>query len=426
MPQTYIPFEGDISGYGYGPEHEFFLWDVAADSLNDAGGGISGAVPTPRPRPAGIQGWRNPNDESGGGSPYGGSATVEQSGRMNNPAQTERAIDVHRRGTADLTAENLAKAAAFGLGIASGTGPIKLGAQLAAGEIMGRPGFGVPDFSGSVPATQWGRDLVKRGVPVRDVQRMERERAAIADRVARGDSFLGKGYGGPPDRAHHGGVGGGGGGNYASGDRAATEAHDRSMEGRGYADGGIAGWWRPPETAPMPARFMDRIAMYQRPALPRRGIGPMDEPPIKTPSIKRPIDPTIIHRQPPGYADGGIVGAVRSSSPGRSDAVDAKAEAGTYVIPADVVSALGQGNTAAGVKWLDRAVEKLMQGDTGAFGFKRGGRVPIRVSGGEYAVPPAAVSALGRGSYENGARKLEALIAHIRQQAGRGMPAPRR
>lgn len=398
MNRTYVPYTGDISGYGYGPEHEFFLWDVAADSLNDAGGGIGGAVPTPRPRPTGIRGW-GPNDETGGGSPYGGSATVEQSGRPNNPAQTERAIDVHRRGTADLTLGNIARAGMMMSNVAGALGPISMGASLLRN----------PDpYTGSVPATQWGRDLVKRGVPVRDVQRMERDTGGH-----------GPGAGGPGHTGEGPNQGGAGGG--------PRGGQQQGGGKRGYADGGIAGWrslMRPAAPAPAPTTLMERIAMYGRPEPrpPRRGVGPMDGP-----LIKKPIDdPTVIHRQPPSYADGGIVGAVRSSSPGRSDAVDAKAEAGTYVIPADVVSALGQGNTAAGVKWLDRAVEKLMQGDAGAFGFKRGDRVPIRVSGGEYAVPPTAVTALGRGSYENGARKLEALIAQIRQQAGRGMPAPQR
>jgi hypothetical protein len=406
--RAYVPYSGIAEDYGYGPAHQFFLWDTAAQAIEPASGDGIADAPGVKLRPDQI---RTGIADERGGSPYGGSAMVEQSGRMNNPAQTERAIDVHRRGTADLTAGNIARALGMMASVPGALGPIKMGISLARN----------PDpFTGSVPATQWGRDMVRRGVPVRDVQKIER------DTGGHGPGAGGRGHTG--EGPAQGGAGGGpkGGQQMGGGKRA-------------YRHGGIVGYemgggvheprlWQPPMRRPPPRR---------------RGVGPTDGPIRPRPMPTRPL-PTAPRPMPgaarpmplypdggmrPGFADGGIVGAVRSSSPGRADKVEANAEEGSYIIPADVVSALGEGNTAAGVKWLDGAVERLMAGDTSAFGFKRGGRVPVRLSGGEYAVPPTAVAALGKGSYEAGARKVEALIAQIRKGSAQQMaqlPGPRR
>jgi len=139
----------------------------------------------------------------GGGSPYGAAAVVEQ-GDLNNPAQVQRAIDRQRRGTADLTLDNLAKAGRFALGIASGTGPVKLGAGLLANQVApGTFSNPMPQFTGSVPGTIWGKELVKRGTPLKKVQEMERYRA------------LGGTMGGKGEQR---GPGGGMGGSYGAND----------------------------------------------------------------------------------------------------------------------------------------------------------------------------------------------------------------
>jgi hypothetical protein len=137
-----------------------------------------------------------------------------------------------------------------------------------------------------------------------------------------------------------------------------------------------------------------------------------------------------------GFADGGIAGGIRSATPGRSDAIETEAEEGTYIVPADVVSAVGEGNTDAGRAILDKAVQAMLQ-RTGAQpgqgapmpGMARGGRVPIRVSGGEFAIPPHAVAAHGGGSHRHGANKLDALVKQIRADTVRklkNLPPPRR
>lgn len=109
-------------------------------------------------------------------------------------------------------------------------------------------------------------------------------------------------------------------------------------------------------------------------------------------------------------------GPVMSSVPGRTDAHKGAVPSGSYVIPADVVSARGQGNTMAGMNILQR-VFKMGPYGTGAGGMRpgrtmprpmaapkmqnimasRGGShgdhhvgrpVPVDVAGGELIVPP--------------------------------------
>jgi hypothetical protein len=47
-------------------------------------------------------------------------------------------------------------------------------------------------------------------------------------------------------------------------------------------------------------------------------------------------------------------GLIRSSGSGRTDTLPLNVPSGAYVLPADIVSGLGQGNTIAGAKILDR------------------------------------------------------------------------
>lgn len=109
---------------------------------------------------------------------------------------------------------------------------------------------------------------------------------------------------------------------------------------------------------------------------------------------------------------------------GRADTVPASVPRGSYVLPADVVSGLGQGNTAAGAARIGGTLRSLPR-------FARGGRVdmvPARLSGGEYVVHPAHVTAIGRGSIDAGSRALDGLVHQVRAGAAHTAlhaPAPR-
>ena len=127
---------------------------------------------------------------------------------------------------------------------------------------------------------------------------------------------------------------------------------------------------------------------------------------------------------------------------GRSDQVNAAPPAGSYVLPADVVSHLGEGNSIAGAA----AVQRML--GTGPYGVPlesmrvrgsefsrmpapphdpallrqtigeaRGGsvdRVPVKVSDGEILIPPAAVARIGGGSVPRGHRALDAFVKRVR------------
>jgi hypothetical protein len=82
-----------------------------------------------------------------------------------------------------------------------------------------------------------------------------------------------------------------------------------------------------------------------------------------------------------------ITGGVRGKTGGRADALPVDVPAGAYVIPADVVAALGEGNTEAGMHALDRQFGRARRAN--------GGAVPIRISDGEYVVSPEAVERVG-------------------------------
>jgi len=162
---------------------------------------------------------------------------------------------------------------------------------------------------------------------------------------------------------------------------------------------------------------------------------------------------------PPGMS------LIHSNVPGRVDRIPMKARTGSYVLPADVVSGLGQGNTTAGAKmWGDAlahgvggvgnfggggkmktaraptANAKLMAppkisypkpvttfaGDgKPKLGFADGGDVeadeaagytPIITAGGEGVIDPEVVAALGDGDPEAGKAMLNESVAKVRKQ----------
>lgn len=56
---------------------------------------------------------------------------------------------------------------------------------------------------------------------------------------------------------------------------------------------------------------------------------------------------------------------VQGQGDGLSDSIPANLSAGEYVLPAQVVSALGNGDTQAGAKLLDEFVKRVYQAQTG-------------------------------------------------------------
>lgn len=98
-------------------------------------------------------------------------------------------------------------------------------------------------------------------------------------------------------------------------------------------------------------------------------------------------------------------GSILSDVPGRTDSHATHVPSGSYVIPADIVSGRGQGNTIAGSKALERLFRmgrpkapKLRRAFGGAaLGLAEGGALPeepeaqpvrVNLAGGEIVVPP--------------------------------------
>lgn len=120
-------------------------------------------------------------------------------------------------------------------------------------------------------------------------------------------------------------------------------------------------------------------------------------------------------------------GLLRSHVPGREDRLPMSVPVDSYVIPADIVSALGQGNTDAGAAILDQ----MFRSSRGrAAGGRAGGpSTDIVAAGGEYVVPPAAARRLGGGDAARGHDALDKMVKRLREQnikRLRGLPGPAR
>jgi len=96
---------------------------------------------------------------------------------------------------------------------------------------------------------------------------------------------------------------------------------------------------------------------------------------------------------------------------------------GGFVIPADVVSALGNGSTDAGLRKLKakigsvQAIKGKGDGLSDSIPTNIDGKQPARVADGEAYVDPRTVAKIGGGNPKKGAQKLYAMMDRVRQQA---------
>lgn len=138
-------------------------------------------------------------------------------------------------------------------------------------------------------------------------------------------------------------------------------------------------------------------------------------------------------------------GMLNSPIPGRTDKIPVNVPAGAYVLPADIPSALGQGNTMAGSEILKKmfssgpygmapmkgrgrpAPMRWMQppknmprpkadgGPTHVSGLDDD-RVPIIAAGGEFIVHPDVVLAVGGGDMTKGHNILDRFVLDVRRK----------
>lgn len=396
----YIPYGGDLSTYGSGPEHQFFQIDAAQQAFNDAAAGATAQQPAPvADRTSRPVLDRDPSAFGGGLEGFGAA---------------DRFGQAYGRGQADLSLENVGR---FGknfstiAGLATGN-PLSI---LSAGVRLARDQPLIQDFEGYIGPTP-GRVITGYS---------SYEKAQAADRRAH-DLAQGQAFAHSMNRVDVGRHGGSMGGNAR--DHDVAEHGFGSRHGEKIARGGRVGEITAAKRAALPASTFGIPSRHAYPMPDRSHAANAKgraKQQLNAGHLSREQYDHIVamanRRLGKRYARGGVVGHIKSKTPGRADAVPTRAPQGTYIVPADVVSSLGQGNTAAGVAYLDRAVGGLTKGRRGG-NYASGGQVPIQASGGEYAIHPDAVAALGGGSDELGAKKLDALIAQVRQQTARVMP----
>lgn len=121
-------------------------------------------------------------------------------------------------------------------------------------------------------------------------------------------------------------------------------------------------------------------------------------------------------------------GPIHSHVAGRTDHLPMHVASGSYVIPADIISALGEGNSVAGFKIAKDIFEKKMpygvsEDPYGARGLPygvntprraSGGAVPIVAAGGEFVVTPESVMSIGKGSMDDGHKILDQFVTRYR------------
>jgi hypothetical protein len=146
-------------------------------------------------------------------------------------------------------------------------------------------------------------------------------------------------------------------------------------------------------------------------------------------------------------ATGGEVvytGPIHSAVAGRTDHLPMHVPSGSYVIPADIVSAAGEGNTMAGFKIMrlmfsgnpyEQGSEPYGQSGTPYNeplpGKAEGGAatVPIVAAGGEHVISPEEVLGIGGGNLELGHRALDEFVKRMRKETVKtlqNLPGPKK
>ena len=141
-------------------------------------------------------------------------------------------------------------------------------------------------------------------------------------------------------------------------------------------------------------------------------------------------------------------GPIHSTVAGRTDHLPMHVASGSYVIPADIISAMGEGNSMAGFK-----VARSIFSQPGPYGKSTGSMpyggsempygqpaphrseggevdaVPIVAAGGEYVIPPDDVLHIGNGSLDHGHKVLDAFVKKMRKKTIRtlqSLPGPKK
>lgn len=133
----------------------------------------------------------------------------------------------------------------------------------------------------------------------------------------------------------------------------------------------------------------------------------------------------IGYGEPEGYAAGGYV---HGRNPGALDDVHMTIPVGSFVVDASTLSDIGDGNSLAGDATLDRILQHAasMPQKRRARKYADGGMINARVSSGEKVIPKEYVDAVGKGSNQKGATKLQKMVNKVRKMKRGSERLPRR
>lgn len=138
------------------------------------------------------------------------------------------------------------------------------------------------------------------------------------------------------------------------------------------------------------------------------------------------------------------VGPIHSPVAGRTDHLPMHVPSGSYVLPADIISAAGEGNTIAGFKQMRRVFGGIpyqntaipYEGSGGPYNEplapkSEGGTatVPIIAAGGEYVLSPEQVRRVGNGDLDLGHRVLDEYVKRMRAETVKtlkALPGPKK
>src|ERR1700692_3895147 len=156
---------------------------------------------------------------------------------------------------------------------------------------------------------------------------------------------------------------------------------------------------------------------YARPISPfqRDVIQPTEEEIADLEDITKPMRYPNFFRP---YAHGGYIDG---HSGGQDDDVPSLISEGGFVIPADVVAAIGGGNNAAGATSLKQFSSYLPRYQEDNHGNRK---VKAALSSGEYYFNPHEVTAIGKGNNVRGSKILDGFMKNVRQHKGQrpGLP----
>ena len=141
-------------------------------------------------------------------------------------------------------------------------------------------------------------------------------------------------------------------------------------------------------------------------------------------------------------------GPIHSHVAGRTDHLPTSVPSGSFVIPADIVSGMGEGNSLAGFRQIKRMFSGTPYGGSGmpygqndgpygqSIGHADGGApqggsdaVACVLAGGEHVLSPAEVMHAGMGDMEAGHRALDDFVVGYRKKlidTLKKLPPPRK